>query len=382
MILTAALLCAALFASDQRIDALGGNAAMWPGDEANISDFPAQMNNHSFIQVTGVGMSTADDATTVDEDETAYNGDAGVSILMNNDGTTWGFNYGNNDDWANMYWGNGDMGVMVGLESGTNQCDEDGANCGDPADMSIGWGGNFSWGEVGVKYATTEDGDGDATLGFNWRKDCGFWIFDNSVVKVADLMDDDLAFDYTMWSAYDAGGADVAFGWGLGYNGATGIDGVAAVAAVDGVDAVADSNNCGAPDGNGDPTAGLCGDAVDGVDAVTGVDAVEATQAVSLTQTATLGVEANMTDWATLRLGYKWTHELACANGNDADGTADDTCGANTSDLVFGLGFNWGGLTADMSVESGIFQDPVSTLTGQDDGAGLTNSTVTLTYSF
>ena len=44
-ILTAALLCAAIFASDQRIDALGGNAALWPGDEANIAAFPAQMNN-------------------------------------------------------------------------------------------------------------------------------------------------------------------------------------------------------------------------------------------------------------------------------------------------------------------------------------------------
>ena len=45
-ILTAVTLCAALFASDQRVKALGGNAAFWAGDEANISAFPAQINNH------------------------------------------------------------------------------------------------------------------------------------------------------------------------------------------------------------------------------------------------------------------------------------------------------------------------------------------------
>ena len=43
-ILTAAILCAALFASTQRTTALGG-ASLWPGDEANIGNFPAQVNN-------------------------------------------------------------------------------------------------------------------------------------------------------------------------------------------------------------------------------------------------------------------------------------------------------------------------------------------------
>ena len=45
-ILTAVVLCAAVFASTQRVESLGGNAAFWLGDEANIEAFPAQINNH------------------------------------------------------------------------------------------------------------------------------------------------------------------------------------------------------------------------------------------------------------------------------------------------------------------------------------------------
>ena len=73
-ILTAAVLCAALFASSQRTDALGGNAAFWPGDEANIAAFPAQVNNHSYVQLSGVGTGDGDDAT------------GGVSLLTQVDG--------------------------------------------------------------------------------------------------------------------------------------------------------------------------------------------------------------------------------------------------------------------------------------------------------
>jgi hypothetical protein len=361
-ILTAAVLCAALFASTDRTDALGGNPAFWPGDEANIAAFPAQVNNHSFLQLDGVGCSTWDDDGECTSEDTG-----GASLLINKDGTAWGFNYaGGSTDWANMSWGNGDMGFTIGLESSTQQEEEtstaytscDCAGAGDQAaidactaaetttaalctgaggsavntttvdteqsgsdesDISIAWGGSFGdIGEFGVKYATVDNGDGDATLAVNWRKDCGFWIFDNSVVSVTDLMADDLAFTADMFSHHDAGGADVMFAWGIDYDGSdTG-----------------------------------------------GID-----------QTAAIGVEANMTDWATLRAGYNWTHELTC------EGT--DDCGNNTGVWAWGLGFNWGGLTADMSVSSSLLQDPVGTITGNnDDAGGLTSSAITLTYSF
>ena len=304
-ILSAVVLCAALFASTQRTDALGGNPALWPGDEANIANFPAQVNNHSYLQLTGVGMT---------DDTPTYDAGAGVSLLTQVDGTTWGFNYGgDNTDWINMAWGNGTMGVVVGLESTT------GADAtGDESDMSVAYGNVFSFGELGVKYMTTDNGDGDAMLGVNFRRGTSAWLFDSMVVAVPDLMDDDLAFHVDLFTHMDAGGADVVFGWGAHY------------------------------------------------DATAGADA-------TILQTATIGVEANMTDWATLRAGYNFTHELTC----DA---ADGSCGANTSDLSWGLGFNWGGLTADVTINSGLFQDPIGTITGYGDA--VTTDTVTLTYSF
>jgi len=298
-ILTAVTFCAALFASDQRIDALGGNAAFWPGDEANIEAFPAQVNNHSYLQLSGVGGDG--EATEV------FDATGNVSILWQEDGTTWCFNYGG-DDWVNMHWGNGDMGVTVGMEKDDNVD-------GEKSDMSVSWGGDFGFGEMGIHYATVNNGDGDATLGVDWRKDCGFWIFDNTVVHAGDLMADDLSLEADFWKAVDAGAASVVYAWGVEYMGG-------------------DAGN--------------------------------------MSHSATIGVEANMTDWATLRAGYTWGHKLS----DEGDNTG------NTGDaFTWGLGFNWGGLTADIDVDSGLFQDPIGAITGYDDG-GITNGTVTLTYGF
>jgi len=293
-ILTAAVLCAALFASTERINSLGGNAAFWPGDEANIAAFPAQVNNHSFLQIDGVGC----DGNDCDE--------GNASLLINKDGTTWGFNYGvESTDWVNMSWGNGDMGVTVGMEGG----DAGGA-------MSVSWGGDFGFGEMGIHY-TDEDDGGDASLGVNWRKDCGLWIFDDAVVWADDLMADDLEFSGAVFTHMAAGSADVMFAWGMDYD--------------------------GADDGG-------------------------------MTQTAAIGVEAPVTDWATLRGGYNWAYDLTC------EGDGCETGGTESS-FAWGLGFNWGGFTADMSISTAIFQDPMGTFSGQN-GEDLTDGTLTFTYNF
>ena len=93
-ILTAAVLCAALFCSDQRIDALGGNAAFWSGDEANIANFPAQINNHAYTQFTNVGGSAT-----------------GADLVFNHNGTAWGFGWveGDTDTWFDLGWGKNGM---------------------------------------------------------------------------------------------------------------------------------------------------------------------------------------------------------------------------------------------------------------------------------
>ena len=301
-ILTAVTFCAALFASDQRIDALGGNAAFWPGDEANIAAFPAQVNNHSYLQFTGVGGDGADPET--------FDGGGSASILWQDAGTTWGFNYGGGD-WVNMHWGDGSMGVSVGF---SNDTDSDGEGT---SDFSAAYGNTFDWGEIGVKYWTWGNGD-DADLGFNYRSDFGFWLFDNTAASVYNMMceDCDMVISADFFSHMDAGGADVVYGWGFDYD-------------------MGDAGGMG--------------------------------------QTATIGVEANMTDWATLRAGVNWNYELSNEDS--------DVVGNATTSYAWGLGFNWGGLTADVTVDSGLFQDPIGAITGYDDG-GLTNSTVTLTYSF
>ena len=56
-------------------------------------------------------------------------------------------------------------------------------------------------------------------------------------------------------------------------------------------------------------------------------------------------------------------------------------CWCRQSDFTYGLGFNWGGMTADFTVNSALLLDPVGTITGYGDG-GLTTDTITLTYSF
>ena len=355
-ILTVVTLCATLFGSVQRIDALGGNAALWPGDEANITAFPAQVNNHGFVQLSGVGTATEDH-------------DGSVGMIFQKDATTWGFNYGSNDNWVSMMWGDGSMGVAVALESttGTNEA----------SDMSVSYGNTFDWGEIGVHYATVDNGDGDATLGLNYRTDWGFWLFDNTVASVSDLMADDLALHADFFTHMDAGGADVVYGWGFGYDGGAGTHAVL---------------NTSAWDATANDNVGACTN--DGVDhseegdAPDCSNAVASTNVVSMNQTATIGVEANMTDWATLRVGYNWSHSLACDNGDvaNADGSAlvaNDDCGENMGGFAWGLGFNWGGLTADFTVDSGLLLDPVGTITGNNDAAGgLTSSAITLTYSF
>jgi len=346
-ILTVVVLCGAMFASTQRTTTLGG-AQFWPGDEANIGNFPAQANNHGYVQLSGIGVATEDTEGTEN---------TGASILFQKDATTWGFNYGSND-WVNMTWGDGTMGVSFGLANYSNNLTA--MTCDDPATEAVevdtdcarentgyklGYGNTFSFGELGVHYKDTGVEGSDAELDVYMKSDFGFWLFDDTYVAATDLTND-MKIRADFFSHMDAGGADVVYGWGIDMN-------------------MADVGH--------------------------------------VHQTATLGVEANMTDWATIRAGYKWTHVLS-ADDTPMVGTAqvgvvadadyapasDDYAAAmiaetGVSDGTFswGLGFNWGGLTADFKVESSLLLDPIGTITGNNDaGGGLTDTGITLTYSF
>ena len=321
-ILTAVVLCAALFASDQRVSALGGNAALWPGDEANIPSFPGAINDHTLVQISGVGTDA------VDPTERA-------TILFDKDGTTWGFSYNNEgEDWFNVMWGNGDMGLSVSMLSSENGAT---GQTYEASGMRLGWGQTMGFGDVGVTYSSTEvNGVDNTSLGLNWRGDVGFWVFDSMTASYSmDSEDagtgaageeDSTTLEATAFTHMDAGGADVLFAMGV--------------------------KNYSEDDGGVD----------DGY----------------MHLNSTVAVEANMTDWATFRIGATYAYQLS--GENDWTGPGADQAG-NGWNLATGLGFNWGGFSADYTIAQDFFNDPVSQITGYDGGT-LTSHGVTLTYSF
>jgi len=466
-ILTAAVLCAALFASDQRIDALGGNAAFWPGDEANIANFPARMLDHGFVQLTGVGL----------------DGDQSARILWNDGGNAWGFGYNNGGtDWFNIDYGMGDLGLglSIGVINYDNGVDGvwNAANTG----INLGVGKSFGWGEIGFSFGSEET---TTAATANWTPEVpntSSWLDTSACSEGGTGNETDGCTNYsdggTAWtpgSANDSAGEDSTGGGGANdscTNGGTSAsgnfddctneviancsDGGADQALCEGDDTAdtsdwTESGNC-TNDGAGEEgtctnfaaengTATSSNSTSDmkinfaremdlwafdtilanysssddgtvtatnmGVDFVAHMDAGGAAvvwamgldmadcggdDCASNTLRSTLAVEANMTDWATLRAGVNSDYVLS----SDAGSTGQDFAWA------WGLGFNWGGLTADYSISDAKFLDPIGTITGQDDGdcdavgtaadgswtggacsaGSLTDQSVTFTYRF
>ena len=250
-ILTAVVLCAAVFASTQRTGALGGNAAFWPGDEANIAAFPAQINNHAFVQVTGMESNTGS-----------------VDMVFSNGGANWGFGFSNNaDTWFDIGWGKDGMGLNIAMKSS----DTNGATAGGDTDgFMLSFGKDLGdMGEIGVHYTSGDDAGADWTsngIGIDYRKSCGFWVFTDMVANLhmpdetdtnADGTDDqDMTLDVDWFGHMDAGAADVMFALGLEHHALTG----------------------------------------------------------TMAQTANVGVETAITDNVTLRGGMEWMYVLSADN--------------------------------------------------------------------
>ncbi|MBI65845.1 MAG: hypothetical protein CMG64_06100 [Candidatus Marinimicrobia bacterium] len=352
VILTGVALCATLFAANQRINALGGDSGFWPNDRDNINYFPSSINDHAFVEIDGVGSAGGD--TT----DTGESNDITATILFGDD-TKWGFSYdkGDSDSWFNLMWGSGDMGIKGGLVSSSVDGDDDG-NSG----FNFAYGQRFSWGELGVGLESgAHDMNGDfnndqMNYWLNWRGDLGFWVFDKS--KASLMMTDDgadgtsMTMGFDMFTHMDAGGADVLFGMGFGYSSNN---------------AVGDWNHDSDTDVDGTGTAN---------------EDYEASSTVLTLPSATVAVEADITDWATFRtfVNTDYTVSASCDDCADTGWAADGYTGASTS-FGMGLGFNWGGLTADMHISENLLQDPISYMTGYN-GESLTSAGVTLTYSF
>ena len=88
-------------------------------------------------------------------------------------------------------------------------------------------------------------------------------------------------------------------------------------------------------------------------------------------------VESEMTDWATLRIGYSPAYDFA-NGGTDTDDTMtcgdgmDEWCGNQSGGLVVGLGFNYGSFNLDMNVGDyeSLVTNPGRYITGRNDELG------------
>ena len=293
-----------VFASATRTNALGG-AGFWADDYANIGAFPASVNNH----------------------EVAWTDGSDFTSVWNADGTTWGFAGGTGDDMANVWWGNGDMGVNFGLgmtpeDDATTDVEE--ANTA----LNVGFGMPLAGMDFGFTYGMGCENCGGGNVGVNLRRAQNLWLFENILVGFGMGLEGDdattepatmgLGVDLYKNTAYDSGITSL-FGLGFRY-GSVDVEGV-------------------------DPTMGI---------------------------EWNFPVESAMTDWATLRLGY--SHGYDFANGGTDMACGEDAAeGCETSGgLVVGLGFNYGSFNLDMNVgdHASLFQNPGHYITGRNTELG------------
>ena len=377
--------CVMAFGNNDRINALGGNAGFWPDDDANVTLFPAMVNSLDMVQVTGAGAGN------------------GTAKVIWGEGTTWGFSFDgasetSNNDMVNLMWGNGTYGTIFSFGMSSNDdgldictlCDGtdgdgiDGANTSN--EIGVSFGMNMDFGEIGVNFATagTDDGtDGDQfsnmKLGFNLRRSQELWLFDNMLVGFSmdndtqgDSKDNDMNLSVDLFTSLPTGdGVNATFAMGFGYYNNT--------------------YNSG-----------------EGDDVVATV--------ISL-PSVNLGIEADVTDWATVRFGMGHAYTVSGSLGDETymgaesykaedgyyqmsdDGSmnwsadrpadcTDETCYAGenwvkSSDFNwgFGLGFDYGSFTLDMVLENtNLFNDPVRYVTGRNNEA--LSSSATLTWNF
>ena len=334
--------CVMAFGNMDRINALGGNPGFWPEDDANVSAFPAMVNNLDMVQASGAGNST------------------GAATVIWGEGTTWGFGFDgasdtDNNDWLNLMWGNGTYGATFSLGSSSQEVGEN-----EPTStfgLGVGFGMNMDFGEIGVNFSTGSSDDGTeadqpSTMGlaFNLRRAQDIWLFDNMLVgfsmdneATGDMIDNDMGLSVDLFTALPVGdGVSATFAMGFGYHSNTMNDGM---------------------EGSEDVSS-----------------------SVITLPAVNLGVEAEVTDWAQVRFGLNHAYVLSGSVGDDYSWTGASTPGENgmmesNFNWNFGLGFDYGSFTLDMVLDNtALFNDPVRYVTGRNDDA--LSSSATLTWNF
>jgi len=319
-----------IFASNTRTDALGG-AGFWADDYANIGSFPASVNNHQ------VAWTNGSDFTSV----------------FNADGTTWGFAGGTGDDMANVWWGNGSMGVNVGLGMTPAKTVPDHEVAADAETaINVGFGMPLAGMEFGFTYGMGCEMCGGGDVGLNLRRAQNLWLFENILVNFNMHMEEKKDGALTMY-----GQSNMALGAHL-YKNSTYDNNISSLFALGFT--------------YGDPGKGH--DGVD-PDAAIGIE-------------WNFAVESAMTDWATLRLGYSHGYDFAnggtdcvgdCIDGGTPEDPADDS--PQVGGLVVGLGFNYGSFNLDMNVGDygSLFTNPGRYIAGRNTELGA-NWTISYTW--
>jgi len=87
-----------------------------------------------------------------------------------------------------------------------------------------------------------------------------------------------------------------------------------------------------------------------------------------------------MTDWATCRVGVNSAYVLSYSSNSGATDEKDRTArGGMGTDLMVGLGFNYGSFNLDIDVNEDLFTNPVQHVTGYAP-LSAAGATATLTY--
>lgn len=257
----------------------------------------------------------------VNDHNVAYTSGNNFATIFDQGGNKWGFAGGKADDEVvNMNWGNGSLGARLGL-SMSPEVEADATAGTAAADAETGYSFGFGMPLAGMDFGFGYDDGG--TIGLNLRRAQDIWVWNNILVGFELTPEgDDAATDPAMTSF----GADLY-----------------------------------ANRSYGDGTNGLfaLGFHYD----VTGDD--DAT----MNLVWNFAVESEMTDWATLRLGY--------ATSYDAGGGAN-IAGA----LQGGLGFNYDSFQLDMALTSipALVHDPVVYMTGRNQAP--LGAAWTVTYSW
>ena len=334
---TALILVSSIFASDQRINALGGNAGFWPEDDQNVYMFPATMHNFNLAQIQDVS------------------GTSKATFLFG-EGTKYGFMMDQgSDNLVNFGYGSGAWGLLLGLDMDSQ---EQGDVKSSSSTISASFGMGTGFGEVGLHFATSSVDDGNADtddpsgmhLGFDLRREQALWEFSHMLFSF-DMNSSDYAEDgqkkksdmtmkldfFRHWTLAES--SDLLFSLGFVYA-------------------------SGSTETIGDPNTKIDNSQI-------------------WLPNFTFAVETNLLEWATVRAGVNNTHVLSNSIKTTEGSTTTETSDNGTSlhTLMFGLGLKYGGFNLDIDLMPAFFTDPVNFITGNNLTDDLATK-ATITYAW